>query len=144
MRMAIKRALISVSDKTGLIALARGLHQAGVQLLSTGGTATALAQAPRVELQTNFGSIVIELYPDRAPDTVANFLQWGDHLADKASRLVEDLPHDGLVDLGKGGQLRQRSCVRASLPHEKQRLLGLRLVVGHVGNAQARAIRSRP
>ncbi len=45
MRMAIKRALISVSDKTGLIALARGLHQAGVQLLSTGGTATALAQA---------------------------------------------------------------------------------------------------
>jgi phosphoribosylaminoimidazolecarboxamide formyltransferase/IMP cyclohydrolase len=45
MRIAIKRALISVSDKTGLIALAQGLHQAGVQLLSTGGTATALAQA---------------------------------------------------------------------------------------------------
>jgi phosphoribosylaminoimidazolecarboxamide formyltransferase/IMP cyclohydrolase len=45
MRIAIKRALISVSDKTGLLALAQGLHQAGVQLLSTGGTAAALAQA---------------------------------------------------------------------------------------------------
>ena len=45
MRIAIKRALISVSDKTGLIELAQGLHQAGVQLLSTGGTAAALTQA---------------------------------------------------------------------------------------------------
>lgn len=37
------RALISVSDKTGLEALARGLHGAGYELLSTGGTARFLS-----------------------------------------------------------------------------------------------------
>jgi len=38
------RALISVSDKTGLEALARGLHTAGYELLSTGGTARFLSE----------------------------------------------------------------------------------------------------
>jgi peptidyl-prolyl cis-trans isomerase A (cyclophilin A) len=39
---------------------------------------TSIAQAanPRVELKTNLGSIVLELYADRAPKTVANFLQY--------------------------------------------------------------------
>ena len=32
-------ALLSVSDKTGIVDLARTLHAAGVKLLSTGGTA---------------------------------------------------------------------------------------------------------
>ena len=32
------------------------------------------AQNPRVVLETNFGNIVIELYPDEAPITVDNFL----------------------------------------------------------------------
>jgi phosphoribosylaminoimidazolecarboxamide formyltransferase / IMP cyclohydrolase len=39
----IRRALLSVSDKTGLIALAQGLAEAGVELVSTGGTAALLA-----------------------------------------------------------------------------------------------------
>ncbi len=43
--MAIKRALLSVSDKSGLLEFARGLHQAGVELLSTGGTAKSLRDA---------------------------------------------------------------------------------------------------
>lgn len=43
--MKIKRALISVSDKTGLEELARGLHAAGIELVSTGGTAAVIAQA---------------------------------------------------------------------------------------------------
>jgi phosphoribosylaminoimidazolecarboxamide formyltransferase/IMP cyclohydrolase len=41
----IRRALISVSDKTGLIELARGLKAHGVQLISTGGTAKSLRDA---------------------------------------------------------------------------------------------------
>ena len=41
----IKRALISVSDKTGLIDAARALHDLGVELVSTGGTRTAIAAA---------------------------------------------------------------------------------------------------
>ncbi len=36
----LRRALISVSDKTGLIDFAKGLAAHGVQLLSTGGTAS--------------------------------------------------------------------------------------------------------
>ena len=41
----IGRALISVSDKTGLLDLARALKPFGVELLSTGGTAAALSGA---------------------------------------------------------------------------------------------------
>src|SRR5881227_3259239 len=41
----IRRALLSVSDKTGLVELARGLAKFGVELISTGGTRKALADA---------------------------------------------------------------------------------------------------
>ena len=41
----VRRALISVSDKTGVLELARGLEARGVQLVSTGGTAKLLTQA---------------------------------------------------------------------------------------------------
>src|SRR5258707_1187097 len=41
----IGRALISVSDKTGLVELAAALAGRGVELISTGGTARALALA---------------------------------------------------------------------------------------------------
>ena len=40
-----KRALLSVSDKRGLVELARGLHALGIEMLSTGGTAKLLADA---------------------------------------------------------------------------------------------------
>ena len=43
--MKIQRALLSVSDKTGLADLARGLAGLGMDLLSTGGTAAALREA---------------------------------------------------------------------------------------------------
>lgn len=42
---AIKRALISVSDKSGLIDLAHELHERGIEIVSTGGTATAIKKA---------------------------------------------------------------------------------------------------
>jgi phosphoribosylaminoimidazolecarboxamide formyltransferase/IMP cyclohydrolase len=41
----IRRALLSVSDKTGLVEFARALGGFGVELLSTGGTAAALRAA---------------------------------------------------------------------------------------------------
>jgi len=43
--MPIRRALLSVSDKTGLVDFAKGLAARGVKLLSTGGTFKALAAA---------------------------------------------------------------------------------------------------
>ncbi|MBW1596565.1 bifunctional phosphoribosylaminoimidazolecarboxamide formyltransferase/IMP cyclohydrolase [Streptomyces sp. JJ38] len=54
----IRRALVSVYDKTGLEELARGLHAAGVQLVSTGSTAARIADAgvpvTKVEELTGF------------------------------------------------------------------------------------------
>ncbi|KAB8314765.1 bifunctional phosphoribosylaminoimidazolecarboxamide formyltransferase/IMP cyclohydrolase [Tolypothrix campylonemoides VB511288] len=44
-RLPVRRALLSVSDKTGLVDLARALSQRGVELLSTGGTAKAIRDA---------------------------------------------------------------------------------------------------
>ncbi len=41
----VRRALLSVSDKTGIVELARGLAALGVELVSTGGTARTLAEA---------------------------------------------------------------------------------------------------
>jgi phosphoribosylaminoimidazolecarboxamide formyltransferase/IMP cyclohydrolase len=43
--VAIRRALLSVSDKTGLVELATALDAAGVEMLSTGGTAKAIREA---------------------------------------------------------------------------------------------------
>ncbi|MGI5514025.1 bifunctional phosphoribosylaminoimidazolecarboxamide formyltransferase/IMP cyclohydrolase [Streptomyces sp. CA-106131] len=54
----IRRALVSVYDKTGLEELARGLHEAGVELVSTGSTASKIAAAgvpvTKVEELTGF------------------------------------------------------------------------------------------
>jgi phosphoribosylaminoimidazolecarboxamide formyltransferase/IMP cyclohydrolase len=57
-KRAFRRALISVYDKSGLEELARGLHAAGVELVSTGSTAARIADAgvpvTRVEELTGF------------------------------------------------------------------------------------------
>jgi phosphoribosylaminoimidazolecarboxamide formyltransferase/IMP cyclohydrolase len=57
-RRPVRRALISVYDKTGLDDLARGLHENGVALVSTGSTAGRIADAgvpvTRVEELTGF------------------------------------------------------------------------------------------
>ena len=45
MRTKISRALLSVYDKTGIVEFARELHELGVDLVSSGGTAKAIADA---------------------------------------------------------------------------------------------------
>jgi phosphoribosylaminoimidazolecarboxamide formyltransferase / IMP cyclohydrolase len=70
-RIAIRRALISVYDKTGLEDLAAGLHAAGVEIVSTGSTAARIEAAgvpvTRVEELTGFpeclGGRVKTLHP---------------------------------------------------------------------------------
>ncbi len=60
--MTVARALLSVSDKTGLVEFARGLAGLGVEVLATGGTADALAKAgvpvTRTESLTGFGELL--------------------------------------------------------------------------------------
>jgi len=55
--------------------LLRRVLLAGAAVLLLHGTASAQI-APRLKLATSAGDIVLELYPDRAPKTVANFLQY--------------------------------------------------------------------
>ncbi len=53
----VARALVSVSDKTGIVEFARALHGLGIEILSTGGTARRLADAgvPVVEVSSHTG-----------------------------------------------------------------------------------------
>src|SRR6476620_10851578 len=44
-QIRVRRSLISVSDKTGVADFAKGLAALGVEILSTGGTASALREA---------------------------------------------------------------------------------------------------
>ncbi|NQV43893.1 MAG: bifunctional phosphoribosylaminoimidazolecarboxamide formyltransferase/IMP cyclohydrolase [Rhodospirillales bacterium] len=57
MTQKILRALISVSDKTGLVEFGRYLHEQGVEILSTGGSAKSLADAgvPVIEVSEHTG-----------------------------------------------------------------------------------------
>ena len=61
-RKQIRRALISVYDKTGLEELAKGLHEAGVSIVSTGSTAAKIAAAglpvTEVEQLTGFPEVL--------------------------------------------------------------------------------------
>ena len=55
----IRRALISVSDKSGLVELAQNLEIRGIKILSTGGSAATLRQAGVVvtEVSDHTGSV---------------------------------------------------------------------------------------
>jgi len=55
--MPVQRALLSVSDKTGLLDFAKQLHARGIELLSTGGTAKLLANndVPVIEVSDYTG-----------------------------------------------------------------------------------------
>ncbi|MCW2631721.1 MAG: cyclohydrolase / Phosphoribosylaminoimidazolecarboxamide formyltransferase [Pseudonocardia sp.] len=61
-RRPVRRALVSVYDKAGLLDLATGLHAAGVEIVSTGSTAQRIADAgvpvTRVEELTGFPEIL--------------------------------------------------------------------------------------
>ena len=79
---------------------------------------TALAQNPQVELKTNQGSMVVELYADKAPKTVANFLQYvkdGFYGGTIFHRVI-----DGFMIQGGGfdRDMREKSKTRAPIENE--------------------------
>ena len=67
----IRRALISVSDKRDLIGFARALRQFGVEIISTGGTATNLEQSGidvvRVEQLSDLSGFLVAQILSRGP-----------------------------------------------------------------------------
>lgn len=52
------------------------LHRILIFILLSAISLNVYAAEPRVEMKTNLGSIVLELYQDKAPETVKNFLQY--------------------------------------------------------------------
>ena len=77
----------------------------------------AWAQNPRVEFKTNAGTFVLELYPDKAPKTVANFLRYtadGSYSGTIFHRVI-----DGFMIQGGGfdPDMRQRTA-RAPIENE--------------------------
>jgi len=101
-KRAIQRALISVYDKAGLEVLARGLHDAGVALVSTGSTASRIADAgvpvTRVEDLTGFPECLDGRVKTLHPTIHAGILadtRNPDHLAQLAELGIE--PFDLVV-----------------------------------------------
>jgi peptidyl-prolyl cis-trans isomerase A (cyclophilin A) len=79
--------------------------------------ASAADPAPRVSMRTNHGDILLELYPDKAPTTVANFLQYvrdGHYNGTIFHRVI-----DGFMIQGGGYTVDlQLKPTRASIPNE--------------------------
>ncbi len=68
--VAIRRALLSVSDKAGLVALAQVLARSGVELLSTGGTARTLREAGLAVVEVSDHTGVPEMLDGRVKTLV--------------------------------------------------------------------------
>ena len=92
----VRRALLSVYDKTGLIELATALHDAGVELVSTGSTAGKIADAgvpvTRVEELTGFPECLEGRVKTLHPRVHAGILadtRKADHLAQLADLGIE-------------------------------------------------------
>ena len=97
----------------------------------------AYAQSQRVEVKTSMGSFTLELYPDRAPKTVANFLQYarsGFYDGTIFHRVI-----DGFMIQGGGFEpgMREKTA-RAPIPNEAGIALksGLRNEMGTIAMAR--------
>ncbi len=91
--MKIQRALISVSDKTGLVAFAKGLSDMGVEIISTGGTAKLLAKegVPVIEISqyTGFPEMMDGRVKTLHPKVHGGLL----HLRDNAEHVAQAKAH---------------------------------------------------
>ena len=92
----IGRALLSVSDKTGLVDLARALKSLGVDILSTGGTAAALNAAGfavvDVSQITGFPEMMDGRVKTLHPRVYGGLLAIRSDPAHQAAMIVNDIP----------------------------------------------------
>lgn len=93
----------------------------------------ALAADPRVELKTNMGSITLELYPDKAPKTVENFLQYVKEGFFKGTIFHRVIPNFMVQGGGFSVDLVQKKT-RAPVPNEANN--GLKNDVGTIAMAR--------
>src|SRR5437899_2580291 len=118
--MTVARALISVSDKTGLVEFARGLSALGIEILSTGGTASLLVKEGIKVLQVTdftgapemFGGRVKTLHPKVHGGILARRKLAGDQA---------DMQRQGIqpIDLVVVNLYPFREAVAKGLPYEE-------------------------
>jgi peptidyl-prolyl cis-trans isomerase A (cyclophilin A) len=93
----------------------------------------AWAANPTVEMKTNYGAITIELYPEKAPKTVANFLQYvkdGQYNGTIFHRVI-----DGFMIQGGGFDLGMKEkATRAPIENEAKN--GLKNQIGTLAMAR--------
>ena len=106
-------------------------------LLVLGVPALAAKPAPQVQFVTSMGNFVVELYPDKAPKTVANFLHYvksGHYDGTIFHRVIPDFMIQGG---GYDAKLIERPA-RQTVPHERRQdyQAGMRNVSGSIAMAR--------
>src|ERR671916_300947 len=103
----VRRALLTVSDKRGLVDFARGLAELGVEIVSTGGTARELAEAGietrAVDDYTGFPEILDGRVKTLNPKIYAGLLavrSSEDHMRTASTRGVDDAEVIENIDIG--------------------------------------------
>ena len=85
----INRALVSVSDKSGVVEFARALAEMGVEIISTGGTAKALSEANTAEWHRLRSQAVDSVAPPGVRDRIREFLDfWHSNAPDVSAESV--------------------------------------------------------
>jgi peptidyl-prolyl cis-trans isomerase B (cyclophilin B) len=106
---------------------------AGLLLLSLSTPGTAIEANPQVVMQTSMGDIVIELYPQKAPQTVANFLQYVDDGFYDGTIFHRVI--DGFMIQGGGFSAEmEKKETRAPIPNEADNML--RNTIGTIAMAR--------
>jgi peptidyl-prolyl cis-trans isomerase A (cyclophilin A) len=98
----------------------------------------ALAQdAPKLKIATNMGDIIIEVYPDKAPKTVANFLQYVKDKHYNGTIFHRVIPNFMVQGGGYDLQYKERTT-RAPVQHEGRQAMtaGLKNQIGYLAMAR--------
>ena len=94
-------------------------------------------ESPKLKIATNMGDIMVEVYPDKAPKTVANFLQYVKDKHYNGTVFHRVIPNFMIQGGGYDVQLKERPT-RAPVPHEGRQALaaGLKNQTGYLAMAR--------
>ena len=94
-------------------------------------------EAPKLKIATNLGDIMIEVYPDKAPKTVANFLQYVKDKHYNGTIFHRVIPNFMIQGGGYDAQYKERAT-RAPVQHEGRQAMaaGLKNQTGYLAMAR--------
>jgi len=113
------------------------LSSAAVLVLGLCAAGAASAQNPQVEFKTSAGSFTLELYPDKAPKTVANFLQYVKEGFYKGTIFHRVIP--GFMVQGGGFDRNMQEKAKTRAPIDNEAGNGLKNDLGTVAMARTSA-----